>query len=190
MRDCDICDGRKMVSLRVIRPLQPFTMRAETDPLVPIVSSRDFPCPQCSDQVATERLGILQHHAELWRDDTRYVEAAMTDAAKYLGREMLKHGFIQFEFLPPAKEDVFGGRLRATVGVVAPTVVASMEERIAERQTEIARHVVSEAARRIYNCGADYGWTSIRKERAEEILHEAIKTVLAKRAEWKQRENA
>ena len=189
---CDICRGSGKITLPVYREVQ---MKPDPDlPLTPTAmatAARNYPCPECQDHVDMKRLGVLQRHRDLViLTDDGYMRAAQTAAARELVDQLLREGYIQFEMVRTEESGPDSGQLRAVLGVVHPGVVATMEQRIAARQEEVANQAANEAVRQINNWGAHYGRTWVEKDLAAERIFKAIRTVVEKRAEWRKLEDA
>lgn len=148
-------------------------------------SSRDYPCPECSDVIALDRVANVQFHSllDIRRDEPDFLAYAKRNAALSLGGELLAKGFLRFQRGPPDDREMVAS-LVATVGVVSPTHVASLEKRVAQHQEMIAREVIAEAERQILNWNSHHSGAEggIRKGQAVDELSGALKTVLARRS--------
>ncbi|HWK44889.1 MAG TPA: hypothetical protein VNT30_09220 [Stellaceae bacterium] len=177
---CPICQGSRTVRLFVYHPVttKPLARQARLED-----SSRTYPCPECTRKaVSEEHVTILQHTAVfgatyLVREGLEIY--AMRTAAAALSRRLLDDQFIKFSYFPnvlPGSTEVV-----ATLAAVAPSHVASMEQRIAERQGDVARRVVEQAVREIEIWGSAFGGTggSIHKEMAVEAVKMALIRVLS-----------
>jgi len=183
MRDCDICMGRGTVRLPVYERLSV----TELDGSVPggmEERSREFPCPQCAEVVSFQRMAVVTAMADI---DTRgqrihgdaYVKSVQRGAAVKLADYMLTQGLISFELRPDASRDTIK-LMQATVGVVAPRDVATLERRVALRQMEVAEQVVDATIEEIRNWGSYYHGReagSVGKSQAIEWLRTALKKV-------------
>lgn len=182
---CDICGGRRLIRLPVLRDLAAERPHDSAVAIAPLSKSfREFPCPQCSEVVDVKRLYLMQEHNTLDSriDDRNYVRATEKDAAHHMVAKLIEGGFITFEW---GEIDTKQMRrtVRATMGVVSKAVVASMEQRVAARQDEVAREVAAEAKRKISVWGSHYSGDEghVRKLHANEAVDEALATVLRKR---------
>ena len=182
---CDICGGRRLIRLPIMRSVYD---RPRDDAAVVAIpeTAREFPCPQCSEMVAEQRLHLMQEHSEL---DTRvrdpeYRRHVEKDAAHRMVAKLIDDGFIKFEW-GESNEQRMCRPCVATLGVVSKAVVASLEERIAIKQDDVAREVAEEAKRRISVWGSDYSGDEgpVRKVQAREAVSEALVSVLRKRAD-------
>lgn len=115
-------------------------------------------------------------------EDAGYEEAIRRSAAHAVVDKLLKDGFVAFRKSPI---DEFNMRYELTgrVGVVSTAVVASLEERIAERQTEVAKQVASRAAEQIAVWGSYYTGNegAITKAQAIDAINRAVELVFAER---------
>lgn len=183
--DCDVCGGRRVITLPVVRrislaPMAKFEASATT------VSHRNFPCPECGPQVSENRVKIMEFGATIAAQALGYfgqggvpaefVAMAQRDAARTIHEAMLQQGLFSFERGPYDRNDMTEPHY-ARIGVVAPAVVASMEERIAQRQEELAREVVNLAGPAIL--------ASTTAREAKLLLDAAFKTAMDRRAREK-----
>jgi len=173
---CEICRGARFVHLPIHRQ-----MRVCDGPLIsPTVdaTSRTYPCPECADYAPMERMRVLEFRSSLDSrvDDPRYFEATRRSTAHGLIEGLLQHNLVRFE---EGNEDM--DRLmipmRATVGVVSPTVVATLEERVEQRGKAIAREVVEMANKSLSAWGPPY----IAKSNALFFVNEAMRKVLERK---------
>lgn len=144
---------------------------------------RDYPCPECGDAIPLERLATVEFHSMVNNQisDPEFTKHAMKGAAYRLVDELLAKNFIRMRRGPDDSHQ-FRYPLVATLAVVSPTHVATLEERIALHQEIVATEVMQEASLQINNWGSHYGHDKLSKSRAIEFVHEALKTVLTKRA--------
>lgn len=181
--DCDICRGYGKVRLPVYAP-----MRAVMVPdAAPVMeeSSREYPCPKCADVTRLERVQAARQEtfAPTYIKDEDFIDHIRHSLAHQIAGFLLENGYIKFERSPDDERNMRFG-MRATVGVVRPNQLDNLEERIAERQTEIASAVAQEAERQINNWGSYYGRAQIDKDQATRFVRESLGYVLKKRAEW------
>jgi hypothetical protein len=181
--NCPVCRGRKTITLPLHSPVT--VVLDAIPPEISAASSRDYPCPECSEQVAIERVGIVKQRGILRQqikvpDYRKHVEEVL---ARKLGEELAKRGYITFSEVPrPLTDDGIDDiALCAVIGVLAPTGTISLEERAAEKQDEFAAEAAKLAEKAICNWGSDYGETHILKDRAIAEIHGAIKMVKARR---------
>jgi hypothetical protein len=181
--DCDICQGRKKIRLPIYRRAMAFSADVLPDP---VESSREYPCPECADVTRIERVQAVRQEtfAPAYINDARFIDHVRSGLARQIGAFLMDNGYIKFE-RSPDDEKYMRFAMRATVGVVRPNQLDNLEERIAERQTEVASAVVQEAERQINNWGSYYGHAAIDKDQATRFVRESLGYVLKKRAEWK-----
>jgi hypothetical protein len=183
--DCEICRGSGVIRLPIYRREKVVDFSATP---VAEESSRSYACPECSDSIPQERLAVVQYHSlvDSRINDPEFVRHAKDSAAHNIVASLLKGGFIRFERGPNDDREL-QYPMRATVGVVSLTQVATLEQRIADHQEELARDVIDEAARQIRNWRSnrteDEG--TLEKEYAVQFVNEAFRTVLAKRSSMK-----
>lgn len=186
--DCVICRGSGVIRLAIYRRTRIGDFNTESiadaEPIAE-ESSRSYPCPECSDRLPQERLAVVQYHSLLDSEinDPEYVRHAKHVAAHELVAGLLKNGFIRFERGPNDARDL-QFPMMATIGVVSLKTVATLEQRIAERQDELAREVVSEAAKQIRIWRSAYTGDdgTIHKGQAVDSIQAALTRVLAKRS--------
>lgn len=191
---CDICGGRRIIVLPVMPRLSLSVQDASFEPYATTITKREFPCPQCAPTTHEDRIDVATVESEQTirgpglMHGRGFRDAMKRDVAHGIAHFLLDHGYINFQWREPVSisdAECFPPpelSVRGTVGVVAPAVVASMEQRIAERQVEVAAEVVAEAAHLIGNWGSYYGHTSLSKSDAYREIDQALKNVLEKRA--------
>ena len=172
---CDICRGSGTVLLPIYRQMRvvPDTRKTERED-----TARSYPCPECSRYIPQQRVAVVQFlslvHTGIQEPES--LAAVRKEAAHGLVEELLKAGLISFERGP---DDTVRCTfpVRATVGVVSSTDVASLEQRVAARQEEFAQDVIRTAARKIRYWGAEfYGEEGpIGKSQAIDELFAALK---------------
>lgn len=108
-------------------------------------------------EVVKEMVALVKYHGEIVTsiDDPQYGEPARKSLAHELVAALLRNGYITFT-KGEADEMQRTRKMRAMLGVVSAAKVASMEERIAERQMEVASKLVSAAADEIRVWGRYY----------------------------------
>jgi hypothetical protein len=181
-RDCDVCGGSGRVRLALRLKLSAY--RASENVAIAAIpqASREYACPECTDTISQERLSVVIEVSTMdsrLAGEARYVDAAKKQAAYGLVDYLLRHGYVTFD-IGREDEGKMTKPIRAVLGVVAPKAVATLEERVAERQTEVAREVVDEAARQISVWGSHYTGNEghIRKAQAIDAVREAFKVVV------------
>lgn len=114
-------------------------------------------------------------------DDPSFLDHVKEGLACAIGAQLLKSGYIKFRrSLNDLRELRF--EMVATVGVVHPSKLDTLEQRIAERQSEVAQEVACEAVNQIDNWGSYYGHAEVLKHDARRLIGEALKSVLNRRA--------
>jgi hypothetical protein len=145
---------------------------------------RDYPCPECGDKIPLERVAVVQFRSQVSSeiDDPGFQEHVRKGTAHHLIAELLDKQFISFEQMAPREGDHMYP-LIATLGVVSPSTVATLEERISTRQAELAQEVAAEAKREIANWGSYYHGESgpIYKSQAIDAVNDALRIVLRRK---------
>ncbi len=182
--DCEICNGRGTIRLPIYRRVSALAFSTEAIQDIG-ESSREYPCPECSEAVPFARVGVVGSITAMDTriDDPKYIDHVKNEAAHALVEEIIKGGYIKIERGPEDTQEL-RREFRVTLGVVSQRQVATLEERVASRQIEIAQQVASEAEAQINNWGSYYGHPDILKQDATRMVRESIKTVLAKRTAW------
>jgi hypothetical protein len=131
--------------------------------------------------VRCERIGAVKVKA--FMEDGRMTPETKDwwreNAVRYIGRsiseKLLSDGLVKIETLPP---DAYHGEgIVGTMHVVYPEVMQSFDERVAERQIEVADEVATEAIRLIENWGCFYSFRDISKEHARREIRAAVENV-------------
>jgi hypothetical protein len=177
--------GCRTVRFAVYRRVVSFGMMAN-GAIEPLVEQqfREYPCPECSEMVAMERIAIVQKvmtaAADIGGDE--FVSHVMRSAERQVLRSLAGKGFVRVERGPEDRQQITFP-VTATVGVVSPKVVATIQERAAVHQERLAREVMAEADARIDNWDSYYGRSGILKQDASRLIQEALRTVLERRRE-------
>lgn len=182
--DCEICCGRRTMRLPIHRRAMAFSVDAE--PPEPVEGAREFPCPQCCEVVTVGQVSALREEtfAASYIDDPRFIGRVKENLALQIGSQFLKSGYVKFRRGPNDSRKM-RFQMVATVAAVHPSKLDTLEQRISERQTEVAQEVAAEAKAQIDNWGSFYGHADILKRDARQMVDDAIKIVMAKRAAWK-----
>lgn len=188
--NCEICRGSGLIRVPIFkrsvgpRDVPAFGDRDET--------SRSYPCPECSGSIPQERLEVVQYHGMMdMRDerhgDPEFMRYVARNAAHSFVEKLLQDGFIRYESGPGDGPGGMRIPIRASLGVVSPRHVATLEQRISERQGELAREVIIEAERQIVMRPPAYTGAEglIWKLGAVEAVKNALHVVLEKRAAMK-----
>jgi len=186
--DCDICRGTQIISLPRYSKVMSTAQDEITEPVN--ARSREFPCPNCSPVADEARVTVFYAETDVpaavlaQRPEIR--ESVRDTHARMLSASMSRAGFVDLKHIETReRRDYRGGAavMRSRVGVVAPAVVASIEQRAVEAAGPIVIEVVRHAVMSIGIWGSHYNATSIRKEDAERFIREAAKHVLDKHRE-------
>lgn len=178
---CPVCRGSQRVRLPLFHEI---SITNTPEPLGMVESSRDYPCPECKGDSAP--FVRIQSVGEL-RDVVTEAMPAINEAVRYsiaraIADDLLKRGAFTFETGP---ETYRGTPVRGTLAVVMPQAVASMQERIEERQMHVVGMVAEEAERQVNNWGKDFHWSSLTKEDARRLIRESLGLVAKRLAEWR-----
>ena len=181
-RDCDICQGLGVIRLPIRR--QAVSLFNAGEPPQLQETSRQFPCPQCSNMVPEERLAIVSDHREYEAnyDDPSLIFAIQANLARGLIDGLLRDGFVRLERSETDPTTMRFG-VKVSIGVVHPEHVTSLESRIEAHQDRFATEVVMEARKHIANWGSDYTGLDgpIHKATAINAVEDALRNVRAKR---------
>jgi len=144
-RDCEICCGTGRIRLPVYRRLTAVPPKIE-DAVTLDEVSRFYPFPECSDLVPLERVETITWHTHL---DSRIESpdferhARGTLAAQLVGK-LSERQLIAFEE-GHSNPHSLRKALVASVNALSPRQAATIEERIARRQYDVARLVADRA---------------------------------------------
>lgn len=181
---CEVCRGARYVRLPLYREASASIGPVEMGLVAMESMYREYPCPECCGWVKEDRVAVLDAHSVV---DERYDRLEVRDAAKrnaahLLVDHLLRSGLISFETVK--RESPRGHGLEivamATLGVVAPGVVASIEERATERGKQLTEAVAVQAIKEISNWGSYYRTEGISKSRAADFIREALRLVSEK----------
>lgn len=184
--DCEVCCGRGKIRVPVYGRVMAFDpLAAETM----TESSREYPCPECSEVVPVERLAVTAERRFIFSEpenDPQFMEAMKRQMAHALIDGLLEKDLVKFE-RGPTDTTQMRFEMRMTTAVVSPHQVATLQERVAEHQEALAREVMAEASRQISNWESHYTGTEghIQKAQAVDSVREALRTVLSARAKWR-----
>jgi len=179
MPRCEICRGEQTIRLPIHRESRVFSDLTDSQSPVPAV--RSYPCPECAETVTQNRVSIVRYHSIMDAgdgSDPRFADYVRREAANAFGDFILESGFIQFERGPNDIQQMTFPT-KATIGVVSPKHVATLEERIVERQMQIAGEVVTAAVVGITNWNSRFNGPegSIPKDQAATEVREAMQCV-------------
>lgn len=183
--DCDICRGCGVIHLPIYRRAEFFDVNSS-----PVAGeiSRSYPCPECANIIPQDRVAIVHHNSHIDSQIEGYpdvMRSVKRDMVCGLAVDLLDSGFIRFE----RGQTDYRLRIpmRATVGVMSLKHVATLEQRIVDRQEELACEVISEAAKQIRIWGSHYSGDEgkISKGQAVDSVNAALTQVLARRSSRK-----
>lgn len=188
MKRCDICGNERVIRLPVRRPLSTMP-EPYRDTMIVSQSAetlRTFPCPACAQVTDFGHVAIMTASVDYAADsdligDPTYVEHVRNGAAHDLVELLVKSDNVEHRSDVPQPSRFFGrvSRMRASIGVVSKNFVASLEDRITERQMMVADEVVKEAAAQIRQWGSLYSGLegNISKGQAVDAVQRALRTI-------------
>ena len=162
-RWCRICRGTKRIELAVHEEFvpDPYSKESRVSPFE--YGTAEFPCPECSGYVTSERLAINQFYDQIQinkgvpKSELRKILARR--AADQFVHYMLEHDLIKFEEYSNIDHDCgdipYGQYLvRSTIVVVAPKRIAAMQERLHAEWKKAIDYFVPKAKYWIKNWGS------------------------------------
>lgn len=152
--DCPICRGNGMIKLPLFHRAAVASYTAEYVPSVE-ETSRTYACPECSPKISEDNVVFMRSKVDVADlPDAGYQESARKEAAMCLVDGLLSRGLISFK---TGHSEIYNcTAILATVGVVSTKTVTSLDERIAERQMEMAERLVGRAIEEISVWGSYY----------------------------------
>jgi hypothetical protein len=179
---CDICGGARVIRLPIRRWTSVATFNPSEVARLEEVA-RTYPCPECSDTVSIDRVAFLESQTLVdgfILMDRGFNEHIHRTAAYNLAETLLRNGFIQV--VEQKRDDrQMTVTFQATLGVISPKIVATMEERIATRQVDVARRAAELAIEAINNWGSSYGGRDIPKDIAAKDIRNAVTKAIDER---------
>lgn len=185
---CDICRGSKTINLPVHRELE----AVGHDPVAALlgkqldVSHRSFPCPQCAGIADTASVVLVHaqdhpYRAELY-DQTDFKLHLMVRHGHMLVKTLISGGYITTREIERRNNSHRGEEVlvRSSLGVVAPAVVASIEQRAVDAGAVIAMEAAQAAVDQIVNWGSYFGTGTIPKVQAEHLIRGAVSAMINK----------
>lgn len=178
---CEICRGERFIRLPRYRSVT--SAHFEANQIESIDASYGtFPCPECAgeygvDRVSTVTVGATVRVPYKDMEDSKNRPYWQQDIADSIGRELLRAGLIKFYEAPIGEEAGFEVRVYGTIGAVAPTQVATMDQRVSQAALSIAYEVVDSAQAEIRNWGSYYGRHEIAKNDACTFVKQAADRV-------------
>lgn len=189
---CDICRGRGTIQLSRWLPMQPIGPAEYTPENALATSVATFPCPQCStESIGFNRIDVFTRTIDVPEHinrDPKFMSHLHGCMAHELAEEMIKRGHVE---VTRGKENFRESReglvsFRGRIAVVAKQSVATMEERIAKRQMDVARELVEATIEEIRNWNSYYTGRDgghVHKDDAIRWLRDALKKVREAREE-------
>lgn len=182
MAACPVCGDRR----HIVLPLMPDIVSSYWDdknPLPPaseVSSSREYPCPEChgtrtsDDQVHLLRMheSVAQEHLAVMAQDVE--KHVMGKMARALAHGLIEGGYMHFRKQDEAADDMRRVLYQGTVGIVHPTRAMALEQRVAQRQADLAIEVANRIKSQVGNWGSHYGAQSINKEIVYNLIGEAL----------------
>lgn len=182
MSRCRVCDGRRYVRLALSPYPSPIYAPDEPIELPTTVSFKDYPCPECSqklDDTKVMLVGARVTGRKEYLDQPRFKDHLAERIANMLGHQLLESRLIAFREPKQIMGSGYGFEddieINGTIGVVTTATIATMEQRIAERQLQVADRVAEAASVVIVSTAAHDGW--IRASEANEAINKALKAV-------------
>lgn len=188
---CPVCSGARTIRLPLMSDLAGSFDAALTMPADTIASSRTYPCPECAPATNIDRIKVIAvagvghvpfRMADHPRDLSVYTQHVRQAAARQAHEEIMRAGLFRFSEGTP---DRLTGEMAysATIGVVAPAVVATLQQRMDEHALSVARQLAQIAIGKIMNWGAAYGDTTVLKDRAADSVMETVREFEARSKE-------
>ena len=180
MKDCEICGGAGKIRLPIREKLSVFMASSESAPTLKI---REYPCPECGNQIPQENIKIIQAEDYVSGDirEAGYVLHCKETIAHKIGRFLFNEDQITYtkeDSVIPEKLWRGDYVLRGKLGIISPRFVAKFEERVKEHQEGIAKTVVEEATKSIRNWDSMRQNPVIQKETAIRFLYEALDKIV------------
>jgi hypothetical protein len=155
---CEVCCGSGFIRLPLYKQAAVTSLRDSAQIQSIDETSRQFPCPECSEMVPQDRVAVLYHHiavADVVSGDAKFRGHVRRRCARGLADALIDGRFIRFS---EARDDTpdRAYRMQATIGVIAPSRVASIEERAAQNQEALARRVIERARNAILDWASHY----------------------------------
>ena len=182
---CEICRGARYVRLPRYRQA---SIRYEASIVSPEPFEKSYleiGCPECGKGEETDIVHVSTVGAEC-SFDSRYEDAdkilvhVRENVAEKIAHELLRAGFISFT-QEKGRDRYFETIIaRGTLGVVAPDVAKTIEQRATDKMKDFLGDVASSAAAAINVWGSHYGRQEISKEMAVRFMREAFTKHLEK----------
>ncbi len=175
--DCDICGGIGKIRLPIQERL---TATISNDcKSMPI---REYSCPECGDKIPYENILVVQ--GEQWVDaeikDPEFLIHCKQSITHKMGSFLHNKGMITFVKNRDLTSDYSyreGYFLRGQLGVVSPRIVATLEQRIQEKQRELAAIFIQGVAKKIRNWRECFNDPLIEKDMAIRFLYQVLEKI-------------
>lgn len=183
MDDCEICGGARKIRLPIRRKL---SMRPAMNAKIELEeSSREYACPECSEVADDNSVMVAfaqEDYPAQYAKDPQFMEYLHRSMVPALAARLIADGFVRFVDGPEDK-NMMRKSLRGYVGVVAVGAAKRIEDRINERQWEMAEKIIQEAADAVQHWGSHYTGRSgpINKSDAVRQIFDALKTAKSKK---------
>lgn len=166
MLDCPVCDGRRVIRLPYRRPVKVVHLPEDSWSPDEDPGYRIYDCPECVvDKVSFNRLQALNvqsmfDYLKLY-DPAPFLDDFKHRAAHQMVDKLVESGHIRFEMIPA--DEFHGPGMKARLDVVHPDLLVSFEERVNERQMELATELYSQTLADVRNWGSHYGNDTVGK---------------------------
>ena len=182
---CEICRGARYVRLPRYKQAS-IRYEASIPTYDPVEGSYlEIGCPECGKGEETDTVHVSTVGAEC-AFDSRYDDPVeirahvRANVADKIAHELFRAGFISFTEEKGRDRYFETIIVRGTLGVVAPDVVKTIEQRATDKMKDLLGEVASSAAAAINVWGSHYGRQEISKEMAVRFMREAFTKHLEK----------
>lgn len=174
---CPACRGGGSITIPLYYLLGAVeTFEVQAQELKP--ASMKINCPLCGPKdIPFDRLSMLVERRDLRPEMPEGLQDHIRKTACRAFADKLE-SFIQMDERPTP----LGTAIRCRLWVVAPQHVATLEERIAERQFDVSAEVVVEAEAQVKNWGSYYHRQNVDKWQAIEWMQTALRNIRGKYA--------
>lgn len=184
-RDCLVCCGRGSVTLAHIQPMTVAMVSGDDPGCQWERRSADYPCPACALKVSMDETATFAADTKIateWLEEPRALQCAKESATHRIAVKLVELGMVTFD-IAKAKDPWKPSTVTAVLGVISPKATASVEERIAERQLDVAQEIANTAKAKISHWGSYYSGNDggISKGLAMSYVDEAVRDVKARR---------
>jgi hypothetical protein len=175
MYNCEICGGSGIVRFPIRKKLNTYPEDYST---IRPISIREYPCPECSEKIPLDKIEIVQveEHIPLeYKTNFDLLEYIKHSMAAQIGDFLYKEEMITYtnrkDLLNRSKS------IRAKLGILSPRQVKTFEEKVRERQIDVATSLVNEVVQSIRNWGSVYDLADISKTQVIRFLYETLDKV-------------